>query len=127
MPIYESICRKCGKTHEYIRTASQYLDTPECCGAKTQKVILTAPYGVVDIPAYQSPINGKWINSRSERREDLKRNNCREWEGFEQETKVAQERAKQEEKTQDAKLEEAVVSAWHQLPTEKRKVLESAG
>jgi len=29
-----------------------------------------------DIPEYRSPIDGKMITSRSERREDLKRNNC---------------------------------------------------
>lgn len=29
-----------------------------------------------DIPAYQSPIDGRWISSNSERRDDLKRNGC---------------------------------------------------
>lgn len=29
-----------------------------------------------DIQAYQSPIDGRWISSMSERREDLKRNGC---------------------------------------------------
>lgn len=29
-----------------------------------------------DIPAYQSPIDGRWITSMSERRDDLKRNGC---------------------------------------------------
>ena len=91
-----------------------------------EKVILTPPFGVVDIPAYVSPVTGKLIGSRSERREDLKRTGSREWEGMEQETKVAQERAKAEEKAQDAKLEESVVAAWNQLPSEKRAVLESA-
>ena len=91
-----------------------------------EKVILTAPFGQVDIPAYVSPVTGKLIGSRSERREDLKRTGSREWEGMEQETKVAQERVKAEEKAQDAKLEESVVAAWSQLPSEKRAVLESA-
>jgi hypothetical protein len=30
----------------------------------------------VDIPAYVSPASGKWINSRAERREDLRREGC---------------------------------------------------
>ena len=126
MPIYEARCRKCGKEQDYYQTFANCYDTPICCGEKAEKVILTPPMGIVDIPAYQSPISGQMINSRSQRKEDLKRNNCRPWEGMEQETKVAQERAKDEEKKQDAKLEEAVVSAWHQMPSEKRAVLETS-
>lgn len=126
MPIYDAKCLKCGGVDEYIRPASQYLDTPECCGQPMQKVILQAPFGIVDIPAYQSPVSGRWINSRAQRTEDLKRNNARPWEGMEQETKVAQARAKEEEKKADAKIEEAAVSAWHQLAPEKRRALEAA-
>lgn len=29
-----------------------------------------------DIQAYQSPVDGRWISSMSERRDDLKRNGC---------------------------------------------------
>lgn len=32
-----------------------------------------------DIPEYRSPIDGRIINSRPERRDDLERHNCREW------------------------------------------------
>lgn len=38
------------------------------------------PMIIRDIPTYTSPIDGRPITSRSERREDLKRNNCVEWE-----------------------------------------------
>jgi hypothetical protein len=37
---------------------------------------LPLPYVLSDIPAYESPIDGRMITSRSERREDFKRNNC---------------------------------------------------
>ena len=37
---------------------------------------LCTPMVVGDIPEYRSPIDGRMITSRSERREDLKRNNC---------------------------------------------------
>jgi hypothetical protein len=46
----------------------------------------SAPYVPVvpqimrDIPEYRSPIDGTLISSRSSRRYDLERNNCREWE-----------------------------------------------
>lgn len=37
---------------------------------------LCAPMVISDIPEYRSPIDGRMITSRSERREDLRRNNC---------------------------------------------------
>ena len=37
---------------------------------------IVAPMVMRDIPEYRSPIDGKPITSRSERREDLKRNDC---------------------------------------------------
>lgn len=40
-----------------------------------------------DIPEYRSPINGKPITSRSERRDDLARNGCREWDAADSPTK----------------------------------------
>ena len=124
--IYEAQCEKCGRVEEYVRSAKECYDTPECCGQKMQKVILTAPYGVVDIPAYQSPITGRWINSRRERIEDLKRNDCRPWEGKEQETKEAARRAAYDEQKQDAALEKSVVDAWQTLTPEKQAILKDA-
>lgn len=41
---------------------------------------ICAPHVISDIPDYASPIDGRMITSRSERRDDLKRNNCVEFE-----------------------------------------------
>lgn len=41
---------------------------------------IVMPTIISDIPEYRSPIDGRLITSRSERRDDLKRNNCVEWE-----------------------------------------------
>lgn len=41
---------------------------------------ITMPTIISDIPEYKSPIDGRMITSRSERRDDLKRNNCVEYE-----------------------------------------------
>ena len=120
MPVYESVCLKCGKYHEYIRTVSNCLDTPECCGEKTDKRILSAPMGIVDIPAYESPATGKWITSRSERKEDLKRSGCREWEGMENEKQEAERRKQYEEAAQDKALDHSVRQAWADLPPSKK-------
>lgn len=126
MPTYQSRCGLCGTDHEYYSSIANCLITPECCGEATQKVILTAPTGIMDIPAYVSPTTGKLIDSRAKRREDLKQSNCREWEGMESETRVARQRAADLEKKTDAAIESAAVAAWQSLPSEKRKVLESA-
>ena len=37
---------------------------------------ICAPTVISDIPEYLSPIDGRPITSRSERREDMKRNDC---------------------------------------------------
>lgn len=124
--IYEAKCRICGDVAEYVRPVSRYLETPECCGQSMQKVILSAPFNQVDIPAYVSPVSGRLINSRSSRRDDFKRTNCRPWEGMEQESKVAQSRARDEEKKADARLEGAIAQSLNQLAPEKRRVLETA-
>jgi hypothetical protein len=42
--------------------------------------ILDAPFIRPEIQAYQSPVDGRVINSRAQRREDLKRTNSLEWE-----------------------------------------------
>ena len=123
MPVYESRCNECGVIHEYYQTAAKCRETPFCCGVQTEKVILTAPYGQVDIPAYVSPVSGKWINSRRERTEDLKRTDSRPWEGLEQEKKEAARRQAYEEEKQDKAIEKAVVDAWQTLTPEKQAVL----
>jgi hypothetical protein len=38
------------------------------------------PFIVSDIPDYVSPVDGRLISGRAQRREDLKRNNCVEYE-----------------------------------------------
>ena len=126
MPIYEAICLKCGKYHDYASSLANRDNTPECCGENTKKVILSAPVGYCENIHYQSPIDGKAITTKQARIEDMRRNGCRPWEGLEQERKVAQQRAAEEEKQHDKKLEEAVVGAWHSLSGEQKKVLEAS-
>jgi len=123
--IYESRCNSCGKLYEYIKPASQYLDSPFCCGERTEKVILNAPMGHVVNIHYTSPIDGRPITTKQARIDDLKRSGSRPWEGLEQEKKVAQERKAYEEKIEDKKIEAAAVQAWQSLKPEQRKVLET--
>lgn len=119
--IYEAVCNKCGKYHEYVKHHSECYDTPECCGTKTEKRIFTASYAVnVDIPAYQSPATNKWITSRKERNEDLKRSGCRPWEGLETEKQEAA-KVKQEADAQlDKEIDKTVRTAWANLPASQK-------
>jgi len=123
MPVFEAVCLKCGKYHEYIRPVSQYLDTPECCGAKTDKRLLSAPMMRADIQpwdAYQSPATGKMITSYAQRRADMKAAGCRDWEGMANEKQHAQRQKQYAEAEQDAKLDTTVRTAWAQLSPEKK-------
>jgi hypothetical protein len=51
-------------------------DIPEYHCSEAMTRIISAPAVQVDIPAYISPASGKWINSRAQRREDLRREGC---------------------------------------------------
>ena len=126
MPCYESRCRQCGKVQDYYQSTSNCHVTPECCGELTEKVILSAPMGIVDIPAYVSPTSGRWINSRRERNEDLKASNARPWEGMEQEQKEAERHKAYTEQKEDQALTVAAEQAFAQLEPEKKRILEQA-
>lgn len=77
MPTYQAVCDKCGSYHEYHRKVKDCLDSPECCGEKTRKVILSAPMGVVfgRFEAFRSIVDGSIIRSTRELSEHNKRNN----------------------------------------------------
>lgn len=87
--------------------------------------IISRPAVVADLPGYQSPTTGRWIEGRAARRDDLKRSNARPWEGFEQEKKEAQKRLADREAKSDAKLEKVIRETYHALPPAKRRALET--
>src|SRR5438045_3286802 len=72
MPLYDAKC-ECGRVKEIMRSY-EARDVPETCecGAEMKRVWL--PSRVMrDIEGYVSPIDGKWIGSRSDHREHMKR------------------------------------------------------
>lgn len=76
-----------------------------------------------DLPSYQSPIDGKWVDGRVARREDLARNNCRPWEGMQQERKEAARQQAYEHQKQDRRLDETVNRSWAQISERSRRAL----
>ena len=61
----------------YVRRGDKWVD--KATGEEMlipHRAEIAVPYIVGDIPEYRSPIDGRLIGSRSERRDDLKRHNC---------------------------------------------------
>lgn len=75
------------------------------------------------MPSYQSPITNKWVDSPSQRRDDLARNGCRPWEGMETEKKEGQRRAEIADQEMDKLAEKMTLDAWEKLPEVHRNVL----
>jgi putative FmdB family regulatory protein len=54
MPLYNSKCNKCGHYYEFMSKVNERDKTPPCCGELTERVLLQAPVGYVDNPAFMS-------------------------------------------------------------------------
>lgn len=95
---------------------------------KLVEVALTyraAPVSAViwnDLPAYESPIDGRPVEGRKQRREDLARTGCRPWEGREQEVKEAAKVQASHERGMDQLAEKIAHTAWAEAPERVRKV-----
>ena len=76
-----------------------------------------------DLPSYQSPIDGRWIDGRVARRQDLARSGCRPWEGMAQERQEAARRAGYEQQRQDRQFEAAVERSLGQISEHARRAL----
>jgi hypothetical protein len=77
-----------------------------------------------DLPGYESPIDGRWVEGRRARRDDLKRSNSRPYEGFAQEKREADKVRAQATERLNSMANERVERAWAQLPPRMKRVLE---
>ena len=85
------------------------------------------PMGVLivpDLPGYQSPVTGLWVEGRRQRREDFKRTGTRAWEGLDQEKKEAARHERYADQKLDASLTTAASEAFYQMSPNKRRILE---
>jgi len=122
MPIYSIMCSECGHRDTMFRKIANMYDVPEHCG-KPMIRLIDAPAVQTDIPPYQSPIDGRWIDSKTARREDLKRSGCRPWEGMESEKKEAQRRAEYIDTKYNEGLEGAIMHTFNNMSAEKQRTL----
>lgn len=124
MPLYRYECRRCGREDDAFRLVDERHNGPTCHG-QVMSIVICAPAVQADLPGYQSPTTGKWIEGRAARREDLKRSGARPYEGFAVEKREADKRKAEREAKDDAVLEKKVREAYHQLPPDKRRALET--
>jgi hypothetical protein len=123
MPYYTAECVACGASQDYFRHVDARADTPRCdCGAPTRQVIISAPMGFVQRDCrYDSPVDGRPITSWAQRRDDLARNGCQE---YDPEMRKDADRARREA---DAALERSVdhtvEAAIEKMPNRKRERL----
>ena len=117
MPLYDFLC---GGGHVFERYVflADFEEAQFCtCGREAHRKPC-APFVRGDIPAYQSPKTGEWITSRAQRREDLRKHGCVEWDSG-----IADEgmrRRTQEDATLDAHIEETFERELWALPAQKR-------
>lgn len=114
MPIYEYKCTGCAKKFDAFLKLADYAQIqtcPDCChwGDK----VLSAPAVFGDLPGYESPATGQWVEGRKARNEDMKRSGCVEYEkGMrEQNARKREEHQKADEK----KLEEVVGQVYKEI------------
>lgn len=109
----------------WLAVNAKYYDDPET-GWQEKLMMHIYPQRSASVrvmQAYQSPITGKWIDTPSQRREDLARNNSRPWEGMEAEKQEAARREAYQELEQDRKLEKSIEKTLKELPDAKKKEL----
>lgn len=123
MPMYTVRCAECGKYDTIFRRIAQRdTDLPVCHGLMHR--IIEAPAVQDDLPGYQSPINGQWVEGRRARHEDLRRNHCRPWEGMAAEKQEAHRRAAEIDRAYDKAVEGALVDTYKSLSPDKQRALD---
>lgn len=94
----------------------------ELCGEEIDNP--SGPLIVGDLPAYESPIDGRVISGRAARREDLKRSGCREYDPGMRE-QMARNQAADDAKL-DADVGRTVEKFFHETTPRNRELLVQA-
>ena len=123
MPTYEFNCRR-GHHFERILKVSDYRVEQVCeCGADSRRII-SIPRLVTAQPNvhYDSPIDGRPITSMAQRRDDLARSGCREYDP--EMRKDADRFAKESEAKLDKQVDATVEAMFEKMPLRKKESLE---
>jgi len=125
MPTYEYECA-CGNTFERILPAREYKAEQWChCGLQGRKIISRPMLvSVKQDVCYDSPIDGRPITSWAQRREDLARNGCQEYDPMMRQD--YDRRLKREDAELDSKIEATVEEEIQKMPSRKKELLAQA-
>ncbi|PXX41091.1 putative FmdB family regulatory protein [Burkholderia pyrrocinia] len=130
MPLYTFRCPQCKRTETGFRKIADRDHLPVCeCAGEDRGIfpmarIVEAPAVQTDLPGYTSPIDGRWIEGRRARTEDLKRNGCRPWEGMETERKEAIKRAEAADAEFGKKIESGIAEVYNGMSTDSQRALQ---
>ena len=121
-PTHDFMCERGHVTEEFV---AQGVDAITCaCHLPATKVFLTAPMGFVQKDVlYDSPIDGKIITSRQARIEDMKRNDCIEYDP--EMKKDAVRRIAEKDAALERSVDESVDATIAAMPVRKREKLEA--
>lgn len=128
----ETISKSGAKKNEWLLGWNYILESKEAEEAWKRKLAMDESvanicnpnkphWRMVELPSYQSPITGKWIDGRVARRNDLAASGCVEYDpGM---RKEQEKRFAQEDAALDRKVDEHVEKSIHEMPTRKREKL----
>lgn len=120
MPIYEFKCLRGHDFDRFLRLAEY--DRPQACACGSpamRQISAVRVFG--DLPGYESPATGKWVEGRRQREEDLKRSGCRPYDLGER-TDLEKRKAAAEADL-DKRVEHTVGEFISKLPARKRDEL----
>lgn len=121
MPLHDFQCRLDHVTERFVPHGT---DVIFCvCGEPAGKVFLHAPLVRGDLPGYESPVSGKWIEGRRARVEDLKQTGCRPYEDGEREQYTRRKVA--DEQAFEARLDATIDQTIQEMPVQKRERLQA--
>jgi hypothetical protein len=83
-----------------------------------------SPLVWTDLPGYESPVTGAWVEGRAQRREDLKRSGCREYDPGMKDDAKRNHQANNERL--DRIIGEGAQRVYNQMPDYKRKAIDKA-
>lgn len=127
MPLYTFKCPECGTLDRVFRKVAERNQAPLCRHGAVEHYmarIVEAPAVQADLPGYQSPIDGSWIEGRRARNEDLRRNNCRPWEGIETERAEANKRVAEADAQFEKAIEKGIAETYNGMSADSQRALQ---
>lgn len=123
MPIYTYVCKEGHQFDRYLKL-EDYKNPQVCdCGSESRKKMMPTMINC-DIQSwdyYESPASGKAITSYKQRREDMARHDCVDYDpGMK---KAFEKRVEKEDCALDKKIDETVDREWDKMSSKKRENL----